>query len=42
MLRCILCSVTEQEVVDAIEAQTSRKLNKKLIELPDIKKLGHI
>lgn len=40
MLRCILCSVTEQEVVDAIEAQTSRKLNKKLIELPDIKKLG--
>ena len=40
MLTCILCSVTEQEVVDAIEAQTSRKLNKKLIELPDIKKLG--
>lgn len=35
-----LCSVTEQEVVDAIEAQTSRKLDKKLIELPDIKKLG--
>jgi len=36
----IFGSVTEQEVVDAIEAQTSRKLNKKLIELPDIKKLG--
>ncbi len=40
MVRRVLCSVTEQEVVDAIEAQTSRKLNKKLIELPDIRKLG--
>lgn len=35
-----MCSVTEQEVVDAIEAQTGRKLDKKLVNLPDIKKLG--
>lgn len=27
-------------MVDAIEAQTSRKLDKRLIDLPDIKKLG--
>lgn len=35
-----VCSVTEQEVVDAIEGQTGRKLDKKLVDLPDIKKLG--
>ena len=34
------CSVTPQEVVDAIEAQTTRKLDKRLLDLPDIKKLG--
>lgn len=32
--------MTEQEVVDAIEGQTGRKLDKKLVNLPDIKKLG--
>ena len=35
-----LRSVTEQEVVDAIEGQTGRKLDKKLVDLPDIRKLG--
>ena len=32
--------MTEQEVVDAIEGQIGRKLDKKLVDLPDIKKLG--
>lgn len=35
-----VCSVTTQEVVEAIEAQTGRKLDKRQIDLPDIRKLG--
>lgn len=35
-----LCSVTTQEVVDAIEKQTGRKLDKRLMNLPEIKQLG--
>lgn len=36
----VICSVTPQEVVEAIEAQTGRALDKKHVSLPDIKKLG--
>jgi len=32
--------VTTQEVVDAIESQTGRQLDKRLVNLPEIKKLG--
>lgn len=35
-----MCSVTTQEVVEAIESQTGRTLDKKNVDLPDIKKLG--
>lgn len=35
-----VCSVTAQEVVDAIASQTGRTLDKKNFDLPDIKKLG--
>lgn len=36
----VYCSVTAQEVVEAIESQTGRTLDKKNVDLPDIKKLG--
>ncbi len=32
--------MTTQEVVDAIESQTGRQLDKRLVNLPEIKKLG--
>ena len=39
-LALLVCSVTAQEVVDAIEAQIGRKLDKSQLNLPDIKKIG--
>lgn len=36
----LFCSVTTQEVVDAIEQQTGRALDKRLITLPDIRETG--
>ncbi len=36
----LACSVTTQEVVDAIEQQTGRAIDKRLVTLPDIKETG--
>ena len=38
--RIRVCSVTTQEIVDAIEMQTGRKLDKKAVMLPEIKSTG--
>lgn len=35
-----VCSVTTAEVIDAIAQQTGRTLNKKDVELPEIKSVG--
>ena len=32
--------MTTQDIVEAIAAQTGRTLDKKMVDLPDIKKLG--
>lgn len=32
--------MTTQDIVEAIAAQTGRTLDKKIVDLPDIKKLG--
>ena len=36
----IFGSVSAQDVADAIEGQTSRKLDKSIFTLPDVKELG--
>lgn len=36
----LACSVTTQEVVDAIEQQTGRAIDKRLVTLPEIKETG--
>ena len=36
----VLCSVTEADVVNAIEAQIGKRLDRNVIVLPEITKLG--
>lgn len=38
---CCVCSVTTQEVVDAVNMQTGRQLDRRAITLPDIKNCGN-
>lgn len=36
----MFCSVTAQEVVNAIEQQTGRVLDKRMVNMPEIKQTG--